>query len=115
MTGFLPCGHTCEMDVGYLEWEGSDGGPHKELGCGEVGLGPEDRTRIREWRSLGGWPVSELYERFFTHGLSPVNQDAAGEGVSSLLLKMCKSGLGAVPLADTLTLPAGALPPLGQL
>lgn len=63
-----------------------------------------------------GWVArSELYERFFTHGPSHGSQDAAGEGVSSLLLKRCKLGLGAVPLADTLTLPGGALLPLGQL
>lgn len=27
----------CEMDVGYLEWESSDGGPYKELGHRQVG------------------------------------------------------------------------------
>lgn len=37
MTGFLPLWHMCEMDVGYLEWEGSDGGPYKELGHRQVG------------------------------------------------------------------------------
>lgn len=37
-----------------------------------------------------GWPVSELNGGFFAYGLSHINQDGAGEGVSSLLLKMCK-------------------------
>lgn len=37
MTGFFPRWHMCEMDVGYLEWEGSDGGPYKELGHRQVG------------------------------------------------------------------------------
>lgn len=62
--------------------------------------------------------MSALYEGFFAYGLRHINQDGAGEGVSSLLLKMCKWGLGAVALAGHLALPGGpgdgALP-LGPL
>lgn len=53
------------------------------------------------------WLKSVLYEGFFAYGLSHVNQDGANEGVSSLLLKMCKYRLGAVPLAGNLALPGG--------
>lgn len=63
MTRFLLFCHMCEMDVGCLEWEGSDGGTYKELGRRDMGIrpthtfvppGPKDRTRTREWKGLGG-------------------------------------------------------------
>lgn len=39
---------------------------------------------------MPGWLKSVLYEGFFAYGLSYDNQNGAGEGGSSLLLKMCK-------------------------
>lgn len=53
MTGFLPRWHMCGMDVGYLEWEGSDGGPYKELGHRQVGVGLTHTFLLAQRAGLG--------------------------------------------------------------